>query len=117
MRLPGYCMDCHRVRTVRVTRPSPRGVQTGICDDCQDKADDRADVRRTPIERLLAAVEPGTEKLLISLRREQSARDLWSDLSRQRHGTIVFRHSRVPGSNRWGVWASQPTELNEGTTA
>lgn len=41
MKLHGYCLDCHKIKLVRVTYPHPGQVQQGICDDCQEKRDER----------------------------------------------------------------------------
>jgi hypothetical protein len=45
MRLPGYCERCHRIRQVRVRVPRPGALQVGICDSCQEKADEKAKPR------------------------------------------------------------------------
>jgi len=35
MRIIGYCTRCHRIKSVRVQRPSLRGVPQGVCADCE----------------------------------------------------------------------------------
>jgi hypothetical protein len=37
MRLHGWCTKCHKIKRVTVRVPIPGAVQTGICDDCEDK--------------------------------------------------------------------------------
>ncbi len=46
MRLYGYCEKCRRFRLVRVRYPR-RGIQVGICGDCEDKERKRRDTRTT----------------------------------------------------------------------
>lgn len=36
MKLHGWCEKCHKIKRVQVSVPRPGGVQTGICDDCDD---------------------------------------------------------------------------------
>jgi len=36
MRLFGYCWKCHKFTRVSVPVPSARGIQVGICDDCDE---------------------------------------------------------------------------------
>lgn len=37
MRVHGYCQVCHKIKLVRVKIIRTRGVQIGLCDDCEAK--------------------------------------------------------------------------------
>jgi hypothetical protein len=37
MRLHGYCARCHKIKMVRVRSIIRRGVQIGICADCEER--------------------------------------------------------------------------------
>jgi hypothetical protein len=37
MRITGYCDQCHKFRPVNVRQFVPRGVQHGICNQCEDE--------------------------------------------------------------------------------
>lgn len=47
MRLHGYCTGCRRIRLVSVSPhglamvAAGRGVPTGICDECEEKQDEK----------------------------------------------------------------------------
>lgn len=42
MMLLGYCINCRKVKRVRVRVPSPgKNIQTGVCRDCQEALDSR----------------------------------------------------------------------------
>lgn len=38
MKLPGFCERCRRIRYVYVRVPTGRGVEVGICDECERAA-------------------------------------------------------------------------------
>lgn len=51
MKLHGYCTSCHKVKRVRVTNQamamySVQRVLRGICDACQQEADDKRKAQR-----------------------------------------------------------------------
>lgn len=57
MRFPGWCTECRRVRTVRVSALgmgalAARGVATGVCFECEEKAEAE---RQAMTDRILAA--------------------------------------------------------------
>jgi hypothetical protein len=41
MRMTGWCERCHRMGSVRVTRPRPGAIQNGTCRRCEDKEQER----------------------------------------------------------------------------
>jgi hypothetical protein len=38
MKVIGYCYRCHKIKSVNVTIPRGRGVQIGLCQQCEDKS-------------------------------------------------------------------------------
>jgi hypothetical protein len=39
--LPGWCIECHKVKRVDVRVPRPGDLNMGVCRDCQDRIDQR----------------------------------------------------------------------------